>query len=375
MPSPVKLYVHVPFCHAKCSYCDFYSTPRAEMMEAYVDAAVAEWHHRRVDCVADTVYLGGGTPSSLPLPLLARLFEGIYDGQPLRECTIEVNPEDVSPEFVRFLLDHTPARRVSMGVQSLDDADLRAVGRRHSAADAVSALHTLREGGIENISADLIYGLPGQTLEGWERNLDALLALRPEHLSCYLLSYEPKTRLGIQLEQGKVEEASDELATAMYDTLCAHTRAAGYGHYEISNFALPGREAVHNSAYWTGDDYIGLGPGAHSLVGGERGFNPGNLKAYVAAYAPGGNRDFYVPEEENEDERFNDLLITALRTRSGLAPSRLAPFSPRIRRHFELAAAPLLKKGLLAQSADGSIAIPERNWLISNPILLDLIIT
>lgn len=372
------LYIHVPFCGAKCYYCDFYSTPRRERMEEYVDAVTAEWRARRKgveDRAVDTIYLGGGTPSSLPQALLKRLLDGVWDGQPLRECTIEVNPEDVTPEYVDFLLRETPVRRVSMGVQSLVDDELRAVGRRHTAAEAIAAVETLRRGGVENISCDLIYGLPGQTLEAWKSNLERMLALRPEHLSCYLLSYEPKTRLGVQLEQGKVREASEELATQMYRHLCERTRREGYHHYEISNFALTGREAVHNSAYWSGDDYIGLGPGAHSLVGGERGSNPSNLKAYLDAWLGGGGSEgYYERETEGEEERYNDLIITALRTSRGFDPASLEEFSHAIRRHFLAESSRLERTGLLTRTPEGRIAIPESEWLASNTILLDLII-
>lgn len=361
----MKLYIHVPFCRSKCAYCDFYSTPRLELMERYVDAVLNEWHERG-GCVSEvnTLYLGGGTPSSLPSELLARLVEPFRPWLPsMREVTIEVNPDDVTPEHIiewKRILQHP---RVSMGVQSFDDGHLRLVGRRHSAAQAEQAFAMLREGGIDNISCDLIYGLPGQTLASWEQSVERMLELRPEHISAYLLSYEPGTRLSAMLMAGKVEEASDELAQAMYDTLCHRLREAGYVHYEISNFALAGREAVHNSSYWDGSEYIGLGPGAHSFVGGIRGYNPSNLREYVACEG----RGFYVEENENDLERLNDRIITSLRTLRGLDYTSID--CPPLRADIDR----LLRQGSLCLTPSGRVIIPESLWLTSDTILRQLI--
>lgn len=362
----MKVYVHVPFCHSKCAYCDFYSTPRRELMESYVECVAREWRQFTPAPVPDTIYLGGGTPSSLPLPLLDRLIASIPAPEPLREFTIEANPEDVTPEWVRHIVRHTAIDRVSMGIQTFDDASLRFIGRRHTARRAVEAVDILREGGITNLSCDLIYGLPGQSLDGWKANLDRLIAMRPEHISAYLLSYEPRTRLGVMLSKGKVEEASDTLAEQMYAYLCRATREAGYEHYEISNFALPGRRAVHNSSYWDGSDYIGLGPGAHSMAGGVRWHNPSDLRAYIDR----GGCDTRVIEEEDSMNLFNDMLITSLRTSAGLDPTRIPD---EFVESFRSNSAPLLSAGLLATSPEGRLRIPEEKWLTSDAILLKLI--
>ncbi|WP_290147261.1 coproporphyrinogen-III oxidase family protein, partial [uncultured Duncaniella sp.] len=208
----MKLYIHVPFCHSKCAYCDFYSTHRKEWMEAYTDALINEWRVRSetFDEGIDTLYFGGGTPSSLPTALLKRIIDALgLDTRLLREATIEANPEDVSPEWVRFIVNETPLRRVSMGIQSFDDSELHTVGRRHTAARAIEATEILRAEGIANISCDLIYGLPGQDMKSWKRSLSTLTGLRPEHISAYLLSYEPGTRLFAMLDKGKIEETPD----------------------------------------------------------------------------------------------------------------------------------------------------------------------
>ena len=366
MPSTVKVYIHVPFCHAKCAYCDFYSTPRSELMEAYVNAVGREWEYLQVSAVPDTIYLGGGTPSSLPLPLLDRLIAHIPVTSPLREFTVEANPEDITPQWVSHIVNDTAIDRVSMGIQTFDDDTLRFIGRRHSGNQAIEAIDMMREGGVTNMSCDLIYGLPGQTLDAWRANLDRLIALRPEHISAYLLSYEPRTRLGVMLSKGKVTEASEELAEEMYTYLCDATRAAGYEHYEISNFALPGRRAVHNSSYWNGSEYIGLGPGAHSMTGGRRWYNPSNLKDYIVK----GGCGVRVFEEEDENNLFNDILITSLRTAEGLDPARVPE---KFAESFARTASRLTDNGQLAVSPEGRLYIPEDRWLTSDAILVELI--
>lgn len=378
----MKLYVHVPFCHSKCAYCDFYSTPRNEWMEAYADALAGEWDERRKELKEpiDTLYLGGGTPSSLPPLLLKRITDMLTDrghgcGAPavmtgLREATIEANPEDVTKDWVDFIVSETPFRRVSMGIQSFSDEELTLIGRRHSAQRAVEAIGCLRDGGIENISCDLIYGLPGQSLESWKKSLDTLIALHPEHISAYLLSYEPGTRLSAMLERGKIHETDEATVDDMYTYLCEASRKGGYVHYEISNFALPGHEAVHNSSYWDGSPYIGLGPGAHSWDGEKRSFNPSSLKDYLAC----NGKDFGIIDEEDALNRYNDILITRLRTLRGLHPSLIErEFGKEARSSFVHDASALERKGLLSLSPDGAYIIPEKMWLTSNSILLELI--
>ena len=363
----MKVYVHVPFCRSKCAYCDFYSTPRRELMEAYVDAVAKEWRHIRPDgCVPDTIYLGGGTPSSLPLPLLDRLIASIPAPAPLREFTIEANPDDIDRAWVEHIVRHTAIDRVSMGIQTFDDNLLRFIGRRHTSADALRAIDTMREGGVENLSCDLIYGLPGQSLEMWKADLDRLIAVRPQHISAYLLSYEPRTRLGVMLSKGKVTEASDTLAEKMYHHLCRATREAGYEHYEISNFALPGRRAIHNSSYWDGSEYIGLGPGAHSMAGGVRWYNPSDLRLYIDRHGV----EVRIIDKEDSMNRFNDMLITSLRTARGLDP---ADVPEEFAADFRKNAGRLINSGQLETSPGGLVRIPEHKWLTSDSILLHLI--
>ncbi len=365
------LYVHVPFCRGKCAYCDFYSTPRLEWMDAYATAVANECALRaQPGFEPRTLYFGGGTPSSLPTGVLDRLLSSLPLPSTLREATIEANPEDVTPGWAAHIVSATPFTRVSMGVQTFDDTQLRFIGRRHTASDAMRAVDTLRAAGLTNLSLDLIYGLPGQTLESWQQSLDTMLRIRPQHISAYLLSYEPRTRLGAMLSRGKVSEAPEELVERMYSYLCHATREAGYEHYEISNFALPGCRAIHNSGYWDGTPYLGLGPGAHSCYGGVRGYTPADLKNYIASEG----RGIYVEEEESEASRFNDMIITGLRTSDGIDVAQLTGmFAHETTADFTAAIPRLTATGDLVTTDAGRLRIAEDRWLTSNAILLDMI--
>lgn len=362
MVTPAGLYVHVPLCHAKCHYCGFYSLPRQGSEAALVTCLLNEWQHRRRP--VKTVYIGGGTPSALGADELARLLDGLPRAA---EVTVEVNPEDVTAQLAAMLARR--ATRISMGVQSLVDSELVAVGRRHTAAEAVSAVHTMRAAGIDNISLDLIYGLPGQTLDSWRQSLDGVLTLRPEHLSAYALEVEPGTRLYARHRAGKIAVPDVDTVAAMYDVLCDATRRAGYSHYEIANFALPGRESRHNSAYWDSQTpYLGIGPGAHSWIDGVRSSVPPRLTDYLDA---DGLLDPLV-EEETTANRINDFILISLRRADGLDLNAAATlFGDPERHRLLVAATPHLNRGTLIPTPDG-FRIPEPHWLHSNPILLDL---
>lgn len=358
------VYIHIPFCRSKCAYCDFYSGPTRGREEAYVDALLGEWNERRGELTepVSTVYLGGGTPSSLDPRLLDRILSAVA-AESAAEVTIEVNPEDVTDGFVSWL-GQSPVNRVSMGVQSLDAAELKAVGRRHTPDRAIEAARQLARV-TDNLSLDLIFGLPGQDLASWCRSLEGVLALSPAHLSAYLLSYEPGTRLWAMRETGKITEAPEGLAVDMYGALCEATAAAGYEHYEISNYARPGFRSRHNSSYWDLTPYLGLGPGAHSYTLERRSYNPSDLSGYLRA----GGHGFGVFEDETDAERFNDLLVTSLRTARGLS---LADCGQR-RAGVEKTARRYLADGSMELTAEGRLRISESSWLVSDRILVDFI--
>ena len=365
------IYIHIPFCHSKCSYCDFFSTPDSKYMQRYIDAVIKEWELRKHELTGalNTIYIGGGTPSILPLDLLERLVTAL-PRQNILEFTIEANPEDVTREWIEGIKS-MGINRVSMGVQSFNDDELKAVNRRHSSMQAHRAIELLTAAGITDVSVDVIYGLPLQSLSSWRSSLDALLQYRLPHLSAYALSYEPGTRLYAQLIAGKIKEASDSQYAAMYDTLIELTERNGYEHYEISNFALPGHKAIHNSHYWDFTPYLGLGCSSHSFDGSCRRFNPSNIKKYEESLESG--KVCYEQEDENPDELYNDYIITRLRTSDGIA------FNDFVKRFgaddldaMLRTAAPHLASGNLEKS-DSGIKLARRAVLISDSILRELI--
>ena len=260
------IYVHIPFCRSFCTYCDFYSE-KACPGEDFVSEVCAEAQSRRAEIAAtaavDTLYFGGGTPSVMSLEDIGRIADAC-GSRHYREWTLEVNPDDITPEYAGGLRA-LGVNRVSMGVQSLDDSLLRWMNRRHSAAGARFAYEALRAAGFDNISLDIIFGINGLSLSALEDTVRRLTAWRPEHISAYQLSVEEGSALGRLAREGRYTELGEEECSRQYYLVCELLAAAGYEHYEISNWALPGRRAIHNSAYWTRAPYVGLGPGAHSL--------------------------------------------------------------------------------------------------------------
>lgn len=322
------LYIHIPFCASRCIYCGFYSTVRPELHDRYVDALCREMLLLR-DRMADdpislsTIYLGGGTPSQLSAANLHKLFANIYKVFPVdphAEVTMECNPDDIR----RHMFSHFPVNRVSMGAQTFNDDRLRFLHRRHTASEVRRAVEALRLDGIGNISVDLMFGFPDETLADWLADIRCALALKPEHLSAYGLMIEEDTPLYRLWEQGTIREADEQLSLDMYDQLVDQLTAAGYEHYEISNFALlpHGHQGAspyrsrHNSSYWHDVPYIGLGAAAHSYDRLTRHWNPSNIMRYIDAIERGTLP--YEEERIDPDTHYDDLVTTALRTREGI---------------------------------------------------------
>ncbi len=361
------IYIHLPYCHAKCAYCDFYSTPDTSTMAQLPAAIVREWQARAAELDGervDTIYFGGGTPSMLRPDMLESLL-GMLPVDQASEITIEVNPEDVTEEFARWLAQ-SPFNRVSMGIQSLDDAELKAVGRRHTARQAVETARRLRNAGIENFSLDLIFGLPDQTLESWKRSLRGVLELRPAHLSAYSLMVEPGTRIYARMNAGKLTLPTQQINAEMYERLCAITAEYGMEHYEISNFALPGHRSKHNSAYWNLTPYLGLGPSAHSFTQGVRSYNPKSVKDYIA------NPLDHAVEHLSLSEHIDEYLLIRLRTLEGLNIEKFrSMFGDKETERLVKRAAADIRSGRLDFS-DNRLRIPQKHWLVSDPIIVDM---
>ena len=315
------VYVHIPFCKRKCIYCDFYSIASSRLSDRYVKAVGMEAQLRGQEIAGmpvKTLYIGGGTPSVLSFEQLSVLIEGLraaVDLSPVEEFTVEVNPDDVTHEFAEQLLN-LGVNRVSMGVQSLVDEELVFLNRRHDAKEAMKAYCDLQSAGFNNISIDLIYGIPGQTLDTWKYTLEKALSLQAKHVSCYNLSYEEGTMLHKLRETGRVMECDDNTCVEMYDMLVDMLDGAGYEHYEISNFAMPGFYSRHNSGYWDKTPYLGLGASAHSYDGNMRRYNPDNVKLYVESLE--NDVVVCVGEQESVDEKYDEDVMLRLRTSRGI---------------------------------------------------------
>ena len=365
------LYVHIPFCKSRCIYCAFYSTTSSDMAERYVSALCRELDLRSDYCSPEwqTVYLGGGTPSTLSPEQLQRLFSHI-DCSHATEITIECNPDDVTPHFASMLAS-LPINRVSMGAQTFDDSRLHFLRRRHGSDDVRRAVSNLRTAGIDNISIDLIYGFPNETIQQWDDDITAALSLGVEHLSAYCLSYEEGTPLHRLLDEGKVNESDDELTRAMYYRLIDRLAAAGYEHYEISNFAIPGRRAIHNSNYWNSTPYMGIGAAAHSYDITSRQWNVSDLSLYIKEVEKG-NLPF---ERETLDitERYNDTVMLSLRTCEGLNLSEvLSRFGSNLHAYLLRQSRQYEESGLLINEED-RLRLSRDGLYVSDMVITDLL--
>ena len=367
-----SIYIHIPFCHSKCIYCDFYSLPGLRLAGEVADGIVAEYTARRGELSEppSTVYFGGGTPSSLPVEILARIVEAL-SLESVTEFTIEANPEDIDAGKVdawRLM----GVNRVSMGIQTLDDAALRRMGRRHTAAQAMEAVDIIHGAGIDNISVDMIYGLPGLTPERWQQDLRCVLALAVDHLSAYCLTYNEGTVLYRQMQDGKVTPADDDTIAAQYEILCRESAGAGLEHYEISNFARPGRRSRHNSAYWNPDSrWLGLGPSAHSFDGMTREWNVSSIDTYIKGIEEN-SRAFEI-EYLDQTTRYNEFIITTIRTVWGTPIEKLKQmFGNEMWEYCQRMAAPYLKNGKLEEH-DGALRLTREGIFISDSIMSDLL--
>jgi len=328
-PTMAGIYIHIPFCKSRCVYCDFYSSTSLALSQRYVDAVCMEMEERSKGRGAggkriETVYLGGGTPSQLSGAQLCQLFAHLYKTFRISsdaEVTIECNPDDVTEEFAS-MLSELPVNRVSMGAQTFSQERLKFLRRRHTAEQVKEAVSRLRQAGIGNISVDLMYGFPNETMEEWERDIQQAIALDVEHLSAYALQYEEGTPLYLMLERGEVSEIDEELERQMYFRLIDALAEAGFEHYEISNWGKPGRYSRHNSSYWNQTPYIGLGAAAHSFDGQNRQWNVADIRRYMEGIEKG--KPCVEYEELTPDNRYNEIVMTALRTSEGLSLTRLS---------------------------------------------------
>ena len=387
----MNIYIHIPFCKSRCIYCGFYSTTALELRQRYVDAVCREMELRK-DFVSiaphvDTIYFGGGTPSQLTPEQLEQLFlyiNKVYmedgsgkldDGKWSKlEITIECNPDDVTADYA-VALSRLPVNRVSMGVQTFDDARLRFLHRRHTAAQVPIAVQWLRDAGISNISIDLMYGFPGETLADWQHDIDAALSLGVEHLSAYCLMIEEGTVLfekmrnadNEKMRGGLYQPIDEEEELQMYEMLIDGLAAAGFEHYEISNFAKKTFRSRHNSSYWTDVPYIGLGAAAHSYDGHSRQWNVSDIRQYIERMEQG--TPVWEREELDDDTRYNDRVTVALRTCEGLW---LGELNSRHADYLLKQARKYIDQGLL-ELVDDHLRLTRRGLFVSDMVMSDLV--
>lgn len=368
----IGIYIHVPFCASKCGYCDFYSRVRRDQMEGYLDALVQEmngWKHRRLK--ADTVFFGGGTPSLLSSVQLGRVMNAVrenFELLPDAEITMEANPETVDTASLKAAYQ-LGINRLSYGVQSAVDQELKALGRKHTFARAAQAVLDAREAGFSNISLDLMLGIPYQTAESLQTTLTKILSLAPQHISCYLLKIEEGT---LFYKKNAAQWCASEDETAdFYLTVARTLGAAGYQHYEISNFALPGYESRHNLKYWRDEPYIGFGPAAHSCMDGKRFYNPSDLGQYIDTHGL-----CSVPEESGAVQDASERLMLGLRLSEGIDLSEIgkldADFDTAAQQAFLKKASVFEKAGLLTVSGS-RVCLTEEGMLVSNILLARLL--
>ena len=372
------IYIHIPFCKTRCKYCDFFSTTHLEKRSQYVEALLAEMKDRvaiahseasnspqGVQYPISTIYIGGGTPSTLEVEQLRRLGEeairlaGDEAKGERREITLEANPGDITLEKATAWRA-IGINRLSMGIQSFDDDLLRLIGRRHTAEQAREAVAIAQAAGFDNISIDLMYALPSQTMEQWQRDVAEALQLGVQHISTYGLIYEEGTVLTALLERGHITPVDEDTEIQMYDYLVEQLTANGFEHYEVSNFALPNRRSKHNSNYWNDTPYIGLGAGAHSYDGTVRSWNISDVDAYIEQAMA----HHLQPEQEilTEEQRHTERVMLGLRTNQGISSCEI-----------DLSKAmPYIEQGLLTQKGERIMAT-TKGYHILNRIIEDLL--
>ena len=374
------LYLHVPFCSSKCSYCAFYSVTNNQLKQDYIEAVCKELYLRKhffqdihlknnqFDPVVNTVYFGGGTPSCLDESNFEKIFNAIYDcfGSSFEEVTIECNPDDITLPYAKTLKKY--ANRISLGIQTFNNDQLKLINRRHNAEEAINAVNIIKEVGISNISIDLIFGFPKETLADWLFDINQAIKLDVQHVSAYSLMFEEGTKLYHLLQKEKIEQVSEELSVEMYDVLIDKLSEAGLVQYEISNFAKPGFESRHNSSYWNETPYLGVGPSAHSYNLSTRSWNVSNVSQYVKSIS----KDILPLEEEQIDEitRYNDLITTALRTKEGI---HLNTLQEDYAQYLLEQSSEFIKEGTMIKTSDNRLALTRKGYYISDAIMAELI--
>ncbi|QTN37959.1 radical SAM family heme chaperone HemW [Cryomorphaceae bacterium] len=368
------LYVHIPFCRQACHYCDFHFSTTLHRVPEMVEGLKQELRLRRdawSTRTFQTLYFGGGTPSMLTTAQLDELFEALhseYNINPDAEWTLEANPDDLTMTRLQYLSE-SPINRLSIGIQAFDDTWLSMMNRSHDSAQAIRVISEARSFGFRDLTADLIYGMPQMNLNQWKEQVKRLLDFELPHFSSYALTVEPRTALAHQVEKGTVQMPEDGLVEDQFHALVQAAESAGYEHYEVSNFARPGHRSKHNTSYWHGVPYLGIGPSAHSYDGKMRRWNVANNAHYLEALEEGGT--FHEQEELSEADRYNEWVMTGLRLSDGIRREGISEFSSALRAHFDQEVSAAQAAGELVEE-DGYIRIAPWRRFRSDGIASDL---
>tara|TARA_R110002050_G_scaffold79631_5_gene170193 strand:+ start:7808 stop:8938 length:1131 start_codon:yes stop_codon:yes gene_type:complete len=369
------IYIHIPFCKTKCHYCDFYKSTDFGAKTDFLSALKKEidWRKHELDGESiASIYFGGGTPSVLKIDEINEILHLIDTGYQLEEdieVTLEANPDDLTELFLERL-NTTRINRLSIGTQSFNDHDLKSMNRRHNSRQAINSIKGAQQAGVQNISIDLIYGLPNQTLADWETNVEQAIALDVQHISAYHLTYHEDTVFYDYLKSGKIKELPDELSLDQFKLLLNRLKSAGFEQYEISNFARNECYSRHNKAYWERKKYLGFGPSAHSFDHKTRRWNVSSLRKYLQAIES--KTSFSETEILSEQDQYNDYMITSLRTKWGISgPYLKENFDPKFRRFFQKQAEKYLTSKHL-RYADDVYRLSTEGLFISDKIMEEL---
>lgn len=370
------LYLHIPFCKQACHYCNFHFSTSLKQKDAMVEAILKELELQKDYLQGQTlssIYFGGGTPSLLSKIDLNRIFNkinAIHQISPEAEITLEANPDDLTIEKLTELKT-TPINRLSIGIQSFFEKDLQFMNRAHNADEAKKCIENAKNIGFNNLTIDLIYGSPTTSNEEWKQNIAAALSFDIPHISCYCLTVEPNTALDHFVKKGKAKPVDEEQAAQQFEILMTTLKSAGYEHYEISNFAKPNWHARHNSNYWLGAHYLGIGPSAHSFNGVSRQWSVANNAKYIKHLANG--QTAFEVELLTKEQQYNEYILTALRTKWGCDFAKIESWGADLVQHFQKTSAPYLAKHLIQQK-NNIFTLTDQGKLLADRIAMDLFI-
>lgn len=370
------IYIHIPFCKSRCAYCDFFSSThlsyKSKLVACLCNELISEKHYIGNEAI-ETIYFGGGTPSLLEendFKLIFDTIQATYDTSNCVEITIEVNPDDVTNDFVS-MLKKFPFNRISIGIQSFINNELKLINRRHTSEQAIEAVQLFQRNDYENISIDLIYGYPSQDINNLSTSVDKLLKMKIQHISAYHLTYEKGTVLHQKLINNKVQAVDEETSLEMFNLITSELTKNGFFHYEISNFAKEGFQSKHNSSYWNGKKYLGIGPSAHSYNNTSRKWNVASITSYIKAIET--KSPCYEIEQLSLNDKYNDYIITSLRTLQGCSLANIkTEFGEIYLKNCLLNAAKYLKNNTL-ETDSNFLKLTKKGIFLSDGIIADLL--